>query len=131
MKINNVIRILFIALFGLFIFNRSAAQGFGGLRNASPEKRAEFQTKMMKSKLSLDDNQAKKVQEINLKYAKLFEPILKSKEPSDKRIKLATGIQESKDKELQAVFNKDQFKTYKEFEEKMKSKMMARLKDAD
>jgi hypothetical protein len=131
MKINIKISTILIITFSLFIVNRSAAQGFSGLRNASPEKRAEFQSKMMKSKLDLNDGQVKKVQEINLKYAKLFEPILKSKEPSDKRIKLATGIQESKDKELQTVFNKDQFKTYKEFEEKLKSKMMARLKDAD
>jgi hypothetical protein len=128
---NTKIKILLIAIVCLLAVNRSPAQGFGGLRNASPEKRAEFQTKMMTSKLNLTDVQTKKTGEINLKYAKLFEPILKSKEPTCQKIKQATVIQQSKDKELQLVFNKVQYKDYKAFEEKMRNKMMARLKEAD
>lgn len=103
------------------------AQSFGGLRNATPEKRASFQTGMMKRKLNLDTAQTRKVQVINLKYALKFDPLLKAKGNNNERLKQAMAMQATKDEELKAVFTREQFKTYQALEEDLKKRIMKRL----
>jgi hypothetical protein len=97
------------------------------LKNASPEQRAQFQTDMMKSKLKLDPAQLLKVQDINLKYAQKFQPIIKSSDSRFSKMKQAMALQEQKDKELETIFTKNQFSEYKEFEQELKSKMRAKM----
>jgi len=98
------------------------------LKNATPEQRAGFQTNMMKTKLNLQEPQLTKVAAINLKYARLFQPILKSDEGRFSKLKKAKALQEQKDNELQGVFTKEQYKQYEDFEQELKSKMMAAMK---
>ncbi len=98
------------------------------LKNSTPEQRADFQTKLMKAKLKLDAGELTKVQAINLKYARKFEPIIKSNDNRFSKLKQAMALQKEKDQELQAVFNKDQFNQYQEFEQELRSKMKARFK---
>ena len=119
-------------LIGLLTFVSACSFGQGSLKdfkNTTPGQRAEFQTKMMESKLGLDEAQVKKVSAINLKYAEKFQPLLKSTGDQATKIKQATALQGQKDKELQAVFNKQQFAEYQQFEQKIRSRMMARMKN--
>lgn len=97
------------------------------LKNASPEKRAQFQTEMMKSRLDLDNGQLAKVQGINLKYAQKFQPIIKSSDNRLSKMKQAMALQEQKDKELELVFTKTQFSKYKEFEQELRKRMKAKM----
>ena len=55
-------------LIGLLTLLSACSFGQGSLKdfkNSTPEQRAEFQTKMMESKLGLDEAQVKKVSAIN------------------------------------------------------------------
>jgi Spy/CpxP family protein refolding chaperone len=61
-----------------------------------PQTVAKKQTEWMKKDLSLSEDQTKKVEDINLKYAKKME-----------------SIHQNKEKDLQDVLNKDQFEKYK------------------
>lgn len=99
------------------------------LKNATPEQRADFQTNMMKTKLNLDGPQLAKVSAINLKYAQLFQPIIKSDDSRFSKIRKAKALQEQKNKELQGVFTKDQYKQYEDFEQELRSKMMSAMKE--
>jgi len=99
------------------------------LKNSTPQQRAEFQTKRMESKLGLDPAQVKKVSAINLKYAEKFQPIIVSKDDRATKIKQVTTLQSQKDHELQAVFTKQQFAEYQQFEKTLRSRMMARMKN--
>jgi hypothetical protein len=112
--------ILFAAFFGT---GSVKAQTWGSMKNATPQQRADFQTKMMTSKLDLNPEQVKKVSVINLAYAGKFQPILKGTGDKSARLKQAMALQGQKDKELQQVFDKKQFAQYQDFEQQMKSRM--------
>ena len=47
------------------------------LKDTTPEQRADLQTEFVKSKLGLTAEQEKAVADINLKYAKKMDPIIK------------------------------------------------------
>jgi len=125
---NKFLIIILIATANLFTTGHSTAQT-SNMKDSTPEQRAQFQTTMMKSKLNLDSGQITKIQAINLKYAQKFQPILKSSDGKLSRFRQAKALQKQKDTELQAVFTKDQYKKYQDFEEEMKSKMKERLSD--
>lgn len=129
MKTNNkFITALLITALNLFAVSHLSAQtSMADMKNATPAQRAQFQTNMMKSKLKLDSGQVTKVQDINLKYAQKFQPILKSNDGRMSKAKQAMALQKQKDGELQTVFTKDQYKQYQEFEQEMKSKLMSRM----
>ena len=98
------------------------------LKNSTPEQRAAFQTKLMKTRLKLDAGEITKAQAINLKYARKFQPIIKSNDSRFSKLKQAMALQKDKDQELQAVFTKDQFSQYQAFEQEMRSKVKAEFK---
>jgi len=99
------------------------------LKNATPEQRAAFQTKLMKEKLSLDPAQLSKVSSINLKYAQKFQPLLKSDESRFSKIRLAKALMAQKDKELRAVFTKRQFEVYSAVEQEIREKLKSQMKE--
>ena len=67
-----------------------------------PEKRAKHQTEWMKTELSLTDEQAAKVGDINVKYAK------KKKEMREQMRKQMKTLHEEEKKELSEVLTKEQ-----------------------
>jgi hypothetical protein len=98
-----------------------AQENWQDMKNAPPQKRADFQTKMMKEKLALSADQVKKVAVINLKYAEKFQPLIKSDTDRMVKIRMFLTLLGQKDKELQQVFTDKQFAQYKEFEAKIRS----------
>lgn len=118
-----------LCLLACFMLKPAAAQDMDKLKNSTPEKRAQFQTELMKTKLNLDSGQVLKVQAINLAYAKKMEPVLKGDGGRLSKFKQARAIQSAKEGELKAVFTPDQYKKYKAFEDEMKTKMMEKAKD--
>jgi hypothetical protein len=95
------------------------------LKDKTPAQRAQYQTGLMKSKLTLDSIQLVKVQAINLKYAQQFDKVLKSDDAKMSRIKQARSLQKNKDAELKAVFTATQYKQY----EAIENELMTRVKD--
>lgn len=129
MKTNNKFLIaILIAVANLLTMGHLMAQpSMSNMKDATPEQRAQFQTNMMKSKLSLDSGQITKIQALNLKYAQKFQPILKSSDGKLSKYRQAKTLLKQKDAELQAVLTKDQYKKYQDFEDEMKSKMKERF----
>jgi len=83
----------------------------------------------MKTRLKLNAGQVTKVQAINLKYAEKFQPIIKSTDSRPVKLKAAMALQKDKDKELQAVFSKEQYEEYIAFEQEFRSKLRAAFKN--
>jgi hypothetical protein len=114
-----IVSLLFLTI------NVSAQVNPADLKNKTPEQRAQYQTRLMKSKLGIDTLQIRKVQAINLKYAKKMEPILKSSDSKITRIKLAMELQKAKDAELTAIFTPEQNKKYLAIESELMNKAKA------
>lgn len=80
--------------------------------NFSPEEKSAKQTEWMKKELNLTDDQAKKIEEINLKYDK-------------KTLDLKAQIKENRKQqrtEVKSVLTEEQRKTFKEKKAEMKKR---------
>ena len=95
----------------------------------TPQQRADFQTNTMLDKLKLGNQQLAKVKEVNLKYALKFQPILMSDKSRFSKFRAFKSLQEEKDVELKDIFTTSQFKQYKDYEDEMRKKMKAEMKD--
>ena len=95
----------------------------------TPPQRADFQTNTMLDKLKLGNQQLAKVKEVNLKYALKFQPILMSDKSRFSKFRAFKSLQEEKDVELKDIFTTSQFKQYKDYEDEMRKKMKAEMKD--
>lgn len=114
---------LFIAIMvvGCLCFNVSAQQA-----QHTPEERAKALTDEMKSKLTLNDSQYQKVYDINLKYAKQNESIVKGTGDKKAKDELIKKQLDAKKQEMKGVLSADQYKKYESMREEVKSD----LKDA-
>lgn len=99
------------------------------LKAMTPQERADFQTTIMLDKLKLGNQQLAKVKVVNLKYALKFQPILMSDKGRLSKFRAFKALQEQKDIELKDIFTTSQFKQYKDFEDDMRKKMKAAMKD--
>lgn len=102
------------------------AQDAAEMKTKTPEERAQMQTKWMKDKLALDDSQVSQVSAINLKYAKINEPVLKGDDGKLSKFKKLKATQKDKDNELKRVFTPEQFAKYLSTEDELKKKMKNR-----
>lgn len=108
----------------LFFTIIHTAEAQRGNRNASPEARAEQQTALMKTQLSLSSKQAEKVQDVNLKYA------LKMKEMRDANTdgdwstmrESAAVLRQEQNEELKSLLTTDQFEMWMKFVAEQRSK---------
>lgn len=124
LKIGLVLTVLIIAA----LVQPTQAQDLTGMKNRTPEQRAQFQTSFMKSKMQLDTVQVVKVQAINLKYAQKMEPVIKGDDGKFKKYRAAMAIQKDKDAELKKVFSAEQYKQYQKFEDELKDKVREQMK---
>jgi hypothetical protein len=96
---------------------------------AQAEERAKSMTAQMQKKLALADAQYQPVYDINLKYAKVNEQILKGTDGKIAKFKKLRSTQQSKSKELQAVLTKDQFILYEVWSKEVKEKLKENYKN--
>ncbi len=90
----------------LLIFTLSVnAEDQSYLLNSTPIQRADSQTRFMKNKLGLSDEQVAAVQDINLELAKRTEPVLKGASINLIKIKDIENIQEQKYEALSHVLS--------------------------
>lgn len=133
------IRIIWLALFitiNFMAINKAQVQAdpkqkefAEKFKAMTPQQRADFQTNMMLDKLKLGNQQLAKVKVVNLKYALKFQPILMSDKSRFSKFRAFKSLQEEKDVELKDIFTTSQFKQYKDFEDEMRKKMKAAMKD--
>lgn len=108
-------KILSIALVFMGISLTSLAQD--RKESGVPEIRAKKQTERMTGKLGLNDEQAGKVYDINLKAAR---QMIEAKDKGGNM----KEIQQKKDEELKMVLTPEQMKKYEEVKMEMKAKRM-------
>lgn len=123
---------LFLAtfLFAVFAAQSQPPQGEGGQRRQfTPEDMAKRQTEQMKEYIKLSKDEEKKVNEINLKYAKKSQELregvsfrdMTDKQREEMRTKMEAQ-QEEKDKELKKIFSADQWKQYEKYKEEARAR---------
>ena len=132
----NIIWLMLFITMNFMVIDKAQAQAdpkqkeFGEkLKSMTPQQRADFQTDMMLDKLKLGNQQLAKVKVVNLKYALKFQPILMSDKSRFSKFRAFKLLQEQKDIELKDIFTTSQFKQYKDFEDEMRKKMKAAMKD--
>ncbi len=99
-----------------------AADRLEKLQNTTPEERATAQTAIMKSKLDLTPEQRGKVADLNRKYAKKMEPVLKGPGGRFKKMRRFKELSEQKDAELKQVLSPAQFEKYLASKEEMRDR---------
>ena len=107
----------------------AAAEGLDDLKDTTPAERAAAQTAMMKSKLSLTDDQLPKIKAINEKYAEQMDPIVKGSDGMFMKMRAIKEVEEQKEGELQGVLSKDQFAQFQAMKSELKDKLMDKIKE--
>jgi FtsZ-interacting cell division protein ZipA len=103
-----IIQLIAIAILLLAGLTTTNAQRGGGWE-ASPEVRAEEQTSRMKSDLGLTDEQAKKIKDINLKYAQKAQEKRKEKAAEKEKIRAEREAARAEhQKEVEKILTKEQ-----------------------
>ena len=100
------------------------------LAKTTPEQRAKIQTDLMKSILSLKDDQLDQVAKINQEFAEKADPLLKGSEGDLTLMKQMNALDKEKDTELQKVLTSEQFETYGKNKKEIMKKMEAELQDS-
>lgn len=120
----NLIKLLSLILM-MALFQTASAQD-STMKGGTPEQRAQLQTAWMKDKLALNETQVGQVSAINLKYAKMNDPVLKGSDNKFSKFKKLKAAQKDKEKELKGILAPDQFTKYLAMQDEMKDKMKNR-----
>ncbi|MCK9394683.1 MAG: hypothetical protein M0Q44_03755 [Methylobacter sp.] len=97
------------------------------LLNTTPTERAESQTRFMKTKLNLSQDDAAKVQAINQKYAEKIEPVLKGPSIGFFKMRDIKAILEEKEGILSSVLTPEQFDAYVNAKDELRQAMQQDL----
>lgn len=87
------------------------------------EERAPAQEDFLAEKLSLTAEQREQVGQINRKYAREVDSILRSDDYRSKKARLFKSAMKNKDRELRKVFSKEQYQRYEKIREEMKQRL--------
>ncbi|HDR52915.1 MAG TPA: hypothetical protein ENN90_15055 [Mariniphaga anaerophila] len=91
-------------------FAQGRQDGFRELFRKSPETRAQVLTMAMKNKLAMDEAQAEKALQLNLKYAKLSQPYLKGEGVAMENTAELLALNQKRSAELKAILSPEQIK---------------------
>lgn len=103
------------------------AEDMAYLLNSTPTERAASQTRFMKTKLNLSQEEAAKIQQINQVYAEKVEPVLKSSSIGFLKMRDIKAILEQKDDTLRSVLTPDQFEAYTNAKDELKQALQQDL----
>jgi hypothetical protein len=120
---------LMIVAVQLLAFTFPASAQLDKLKNTTPEQRATVQTDLMKLKLGLTPEQTRKVVDINLKYAKRMDPIIKGSAGPFMRMRQMKEINQEKEAELKQVLSPEQFEKFLASKEEMREKLEEKIEE--
>jgi len=118
---------LAIALFLSLSTLIANAEDMAYLLNSTPTERAASQTRFMKTKLGLSQDEATKIQEINREYAEKIEPVLKGSAIGLLKMRDIKAILEQKDDTLRGVLTPEQFDIYTNAKDELKQALQQDL----
>ena len=93
------------------------------------EERARQLTEKMKEKLGLTEEQVPAVTEINLRAATQIDTIIHSGGSRRERLEELRSVQQQRDKELEKVLTKEQWKQYVAIKDELKAEAKTRAKE--
>ncbi len=111
---------LTIALLFLLSIPIAHAEDMAYLLDSTPTERAASQTRFMKTKLNLSQDEVTKVQQINQEYAEKVESVLKSSSIGFLKMHDIKAILEQKDDTLRSVLTAEQFEIYENAKDELK-----------
>lgn len=120
---------LTIGICTIFIMLLSAGSGFAQqnrLADIPAEERAQLQTQRMKETLHLDSAQVVKVASINLNYARKMDPVIAGSGSRLSKLRAFQNVNAAKEKELQMVLSRQQFRQFKQQQQEMKQELKKR-----
>ena len=120
-RINKKLRGFIFILSLLTIVTSGFAQN-GKVSNKTPEEKAQLMTDKQNENIGFYDDQKKQMFDINLKYMKEMEVITQGGR-SMATVRKLRDLSSRKDKEVKAVLDKDQYKTYLRHKEQIRSQM--------
>ena len=97
--------------------------------SSTPEERANKLTGWMKTNLKLNDDQAKQVETINLRYANKTQELQSGSISRKEKMKTLKGNDKAKDAELKNVLTADQYNTYQAKKDEIRKQMKARMRE--
>lgn len=119
---------LTIALFFSLCIPIVHAEDMAYLLNSTPTERAASQTRFMKTKLKLSQDELVKVQKINQEYAEKVEPVLKGSDIGFFKMRDIKTILEQKDDTLRSILTHEQFEIYTNAKDELKQVLQQDLK---
>ncbi|WP_310555889.1 hypothetical protein [Flavobacterium sp.] len=120
-----ILNLKWIVIVGLFFSLSLKAQSLEKMKTMSVEELATFKTNELKKELNLSENQAAKLQVVNLEFAKVALPVIKSNDAKFTVAKKLKPLDEKRDQDLEKILDKKQFELYKKNKEKKISKLRA------
>lgn len=96
------------------------------LKKSTPQQRADWQNKMMKDDLKLNDAQYQQVSKLNLEYSQKMQPLFTSTDNRFSKGMKARSIMKEKDGKLKALLSDEQYNSY----QKIVKEKMAEVKKA-
>ena len=99
------------------------------LESTTPEERAQVQTELMQEKLQLDDAQSTSLNEINLKFARKMEGVIKGDKSKWTKFRTAKKYDKEKDQALEELLSKEQFKAYLKYKDQLKADGKEKLQE--
>lgn len=117
-----------LLLFSIFFMVTSSLTqpGYGRWQNSSPEERAKIQTDQMREKVNITNEQDSSIYEINLKYAKKIQELMKGEQGRDEMRSKIGEMMKEKDNELKGILTEEQFELYLNYKEELRGKMKGR-----
>ena len=109
-----------IALLFSLLIPIANAEDMAYLLKSTPTERAASQTRFMKTKLNLSQDEVTKIQQINQEYAEKIEPVLKGSSIGFLKMRDIKAILEQKDDSLRSVLTPEQFDVYTNAKDELK-----------
>ena len=91
-------------------FMQGGQYNLRGVFRKNPEARAQVVTTVMKNRLNMDDEQADKAFQVNLKYAKLSQPYLKGEDAATENTGELLALNQKRSVELKVILTPEQVK---------------------
>jgi len=91
-------------------FMQGGQYNLRGVFRKNPEARAQVVTMVMKNRLNMDEAQAEKALQVNLKYAKLSQPYLKGEDAATENTGELLALNQKRSAELKAILTLEQVK---------------------
>jgi len=117
-KLTGTAALLILIVFSSLAFAPGRQDGFRELFRRSPETRAHVVTMVMENRLDMDEAQAEKALQINVKYAKLSQPYLKKDGVTMENTGELLTLNQKRSDELKAILTPEQLKKAEEIREK-------------